>query len=229
MTLDQAQKYPLVRAKTGVSVAVFKKSDYQSDGTIILSTKLSTFQSGEQIGIVQVVYTMKSGKHLALIQLSKPIVNWFIGYSHVLAFVENLQAVGEIGPVAGDTYYSIGNDVNIRKTASLTGTKSPSKLNKGDIIGTSDGVLHNGFLKFNLRLGGIGYVSKTFCTLQTPVKIVTKEIAALDPKTGIQTQEAVPIITQPESKVDYTRVVIGSVIGVVVGWIFTKIVGLIWK
>ena len=229
MNLEQAKQYPSVQAKTGVSVAVYKKSDYQSNGTVVLSTKLGTYKTGEKIGIVQAVYPMKSGKHLALIQLAKPIVTWFIGYSHVLAFIDDLESVGETGVMPGNTFYCVGNDVNVRKLPSLAGAKLPTKLNKGDIIGMSDGVVTNGYLKFNLRIGGIGYVSKTYCTQQIPIKTVTKTIVSLNPQTGVQTQETVPIITQPDSKIDYQRVVIGSVLGVVVGWIFTKIVSYIWK
>lgn len=226
MNIEQAKLYPKVRAKAGTTVSVYKKSDYQSNGTVLLSSKLTSFAGGENIGVIQVVYTMKSGNHLALIQLEKPYVNWFVGYSHVLAFIDNLEPIGETGVINNsNTYYSIGNDVNIRKTPSLTGAKFPSKLNKGDIIGTSDGVVSNNFLKFNLRIGGVGYVSKTYVTLQAPTKAaVTKSIVTVDPKTGEQTNESVPVILQPDSQIDYTRIIIGSVVGVVVGWIFTKII-----
>lgn len=224
MNLEQAKQYPKVRAKANTTVSVYKKSDYQSNGTVLLSSKLTSFSNGENIGVIQMVYTMKSGNHLALIQLEKPYVTWFVGYSHVLAFIDNLEAIGETGVNTSNTYYSIGNDVNIRKTPSLTGAKFPSKLNKGDIVGTSDGVVSNNFLKFNLRIGGVGYVSKTYVTLQPPVTNITKSIVTVDPKTGVQTNETVPVITQPDSQIDYTRIVIGSVIGVVAGWIFTKII-----
>lgn len=230
MNLEQAKIYPTVRAKAGTTVSVFKKSDYQSNGTVVLSTKLETYQGGSEIGIIQSVYTMKSGKHLALIQLSKPIVKWYgLRYSHVLVFIENLEAIGETGVSAGNTYYCIGNDVNIRKSPRVTAGKFSAKLNKGDIIGTSNGVAVNGYLPFNLRMGGVGYVSKVYCTLQAPSKNITKTIATIDPQTGVQSKEVVPIIPQPESKIDYTRIVIGSVVGVAVGWLFTKIVGFITK
>lgn len=223
MNLATAKTYPLVKANRALSV--YRTSDIQSTGVCLLSNPILAYKTGETVGVISKVYEMPKGDHVAYIQLFEPVKSGIYSYSHALQFITNLDEVKQVGtnPI-GRTYYSTGDNVNIRKSASLTGAKFKNQLFKGDIVGTSDGVVTNGFLKFNLKIGGTGYVSATYCTLQEPAKAVTKTVNITDPLTGKETATQVPVITEPAKSFDLQRTAIGAVIAFVVTFALSKIV-----
>ncbi len=59
--------------------------------------------------------------------------------------------------------------LNVRSTASTASTKNIiGTLNKGQLVGTTDGTNSNGFLQFTLATGGPGWVSKNYITTTKP-------------------------------------------------------------
>lgn len=223
MNLATAYTYPLVKANKALSV--YRTSNIQSNGVCLLSNPILSFKVGETIGVIAKVYEMPKGDHVAYIQLFEPIKSGIYSYSHAMQFISNVDEIKSLGDGSvGKTYFCTGDNVNIRKSASTTASKFKNQLSKGDIIGTSDGTLSNGFLKFNLKIGGTGYVSKTYCTLQSPAKAVTKSATITDSLTG-QTQSVnIPVITDPIKSFDVVRTVIGGVIAFSVTFALTKIV-----
>ena len=229
ITVEQAKQKPVVTASATKSTQVWGTGT--NDGVIFrLSTPLTKngYSKGDKIGVIVDVYPFKEGSYnLARVQLLKPVTVGLSKYTHGFVFLAEVDLFGT-QPVSSasmsKTYYCIGNSVNVRKGASTTADKYSYQLNKGDIIGYSDGVETNGFYKFLLQTGDIGYVSKTYCSLQPPAQITTQVV---DKKSG-QTV-TVPVLPENKSQLDITKTVIGAAAGAVAAYLVTKIIQLITK
>ena len=225
MNLATANKYPIVKANRKFSV--YRKSSILGNGLCRLVLPVGSYSAGATVGVIVKVLEMPKGDHVAYIQLSEPVSSGLFTITHGLQFLSNLDEVPAVVPFDATNvrlYWCTGNSVNIRKSASTTAGKFTVKLDKGDIIGTSDGVLKNGFLKFNLKQGGTGYVSKTYCTLQEPAKAVTKVIQITNEVTKEVQKVEVPVIPEATQKFDLQKTAIGAVIAFGVTFALSKIV-----
>ncbi len=229
ITVEQAKQKPVVTASATKATQVWGKGF--NDGVIFrLSTPLTKngYSKGEKIGVIVDVYPFKDGSYnLARIQLLKPVTVGLSKYTHGFVFLAEVDLYGTQTVSTSSmnkAYYCIGNNVNVRKGASTTALKFPYQLNKGDFVGYSDGVITNGFLKFLLQTGDIGYVSKTYCSLQAPAQITTQ---VSDKQSG-QTV-TVPVLPENKSQLDIQKTVIGAAAGAVAAYLVTKIIQLITK
>jgi hypothetical protein len=223
MNLQTAYTYPLVKANLNKSVKIYRTSDIQSTGIIKLSNVIAELNAGQTIGVITKVYESPKGEHLAYIRLYSTVGSFIYIYTHGLVYLSDIELVNMVATSNASlkTYYCTGNDVNVRKAPSVTGTTFGTQLDKGDVIGTSDGKVQNGYIGFNLRMGGFGYVSQKYVTLQAPAKSITTTKTINDPMTGKSETVAAPIITNPESSIDWKKTIGGAIIGVVVSWGFS--------
>jgi hypothetical protein len=230
MNLQTAYTYPLVKANPNKSVKIYRTSDIQSTGLIKLSNVITELNAGQTIGVITKVYEAPKGDHVAYVQLYSSAGNFIYIYSHGLVYLSDIEVVSMVSTANPSvistlkTYYCTGNNVNIRKTPSTAGKTFGTQLDKGDVIGTSDGKVQNGYLGFNLRMGGFGYVSQKYVTLQAPAKSITVTKQITDPMTGKTETVSAPIITNPESSIDWKKTVIGAVVGVVISCGFSILI-----
>lgn len=229
VTLEEAKSHPIVVGNASSGARVFGKA-IQEKFLYRLSVPLFSFKVGEKIGVITRTYPVKDGNNIGIIQLIKPITKGLVKYSHVFVLLNDISVSGEKPLQVGQLYYCTATRVNIRKGANITSGTLGIQLDKGDPIGYSDGVAVNGFLKFNLKTGGIGYVSKIYCTLQEPfVNEVTKNVTVANPLTGINETEKVPVIPELSPTTDWKKTAIGAAISAVVVFGVTQIIQKIWK
>lgn len=220
ISIQDSKKFPVVKASSSIGTKAWAKGT--QDGFYYrLSNIIKTYKSGETLGVLTKAYNMSDGNNFGTVQLLKPITKGLTKYTHVLVLLSDISAIGDATSLTGNLYFCTATNVNIRKTASTLSGKYPSQLTKGEPIGYSDGTVTNGFLKFNLRIGGIGYVAKAFCTLQEPA-IVTTTVTKADPLTGKNVSQDVPVIDNPQGKVDYWKTALGAGISAVVVFIVSK-------
>lgn len=229
VSIQESKSFPLVKASSFVGTKAWTKGT--QDGFIYrLSNIVNTYKSGTVLGVLTKAYSIKSGNSFGVVQLLKPITKGLTKYTHVLVLLSDISTVVETSSVVpkGNLYFCTATNVNIRKSASTLSATFPSQLTKGEPIGYSDGIVENGFLKFNLKIGGIGYVAKTYCTLQEP-SIVTMPVTKSDPLTGIDKTEDVPVIDNPKGSLDIWKTALGAGISAVVVFVASKIFNKIFQ
>lgn len=204
-------------------VKLYEKATWDNDNKVEFGTEIGKMNNGLQLGIIQDVY---EDAKLAKVQLFKTITYNLKARGSVIVPLSELSAISTPTVITGTkNYYCTGDSVRIRTGASLTsGIKSA--VDKGDLIGQSDGKSVNGFYKFNLALGGVGYVSAQYCSLVKPTvnQPVKKTVSKTD-STGT-TKEVV--VTQVETGEGWTikEVIIKGAIGAVAGFFAIKIIKL---
>ncbi|MFC0181461.1 hypothetical protein SAMN04515674_104274 [Pseudarcicella hirudinis] len=222
ITIEAANKNPLVIASANLTVW----GEYVKDGAIArLSKSLSTIKTGVKVGVVVATYYSGDGRSFAKVQLINPVSKLLTKYTHGYVYLADVNLFGAaVTPTTnGKTYWCTGSQVNIRKSPSLTSAVM-AKLDKGDIIGQSDGVLSGQFLKFNLALGGIGYVATQYCTLKSPeLPVVTQPLTVKDPASGKDTTVQIPVVQPIEGSIDWLRLGVSIVASFVGGVILRKI------
>lgn len=221
ITIEAANKNPLVVASSNLTVW----GEYVKDGNIArLSKSLGIIKTGLKVGVIVATYFSGEGRHFAKVQLITPVSKLLTKYTHGYIYLSDVNLfVTAVTPTTTDkTYWCTGNKVNIRKSASLT-SAVVAKLDKGDIIGQSNGVLSGQFLKFNLALGGIGYVSNQYCTLKSPeLPVVTQPLTIKDTD-GKETTVQIPVVQPIDGSIDWLRLGISIVASFVGGIILRKI------
>jgi hypothetical protein len=215
-------------------VSLYENMVYDEGGNTVISqgTPFASISAGEQIGIVEATFTQQN---FVYVQLFKPITVNLKKRYYALIFTDNIQELPAKTASSETIEYFAkcqpDSSVNIRLSASLTGTVK-AKAKNGSLIGRSDGkVGNNGFLKFNLALGGVGYVHKDYVTkTKTAVTIekTTEKVTVTNPLTGKDEEKARTTITTNEGWT-VQDVVIKTVIGAVIGFIITRILGKIFK
>ena len=130
--------------------------------------KIGEVKKGIKFGLLQ---SLNFVTGYAYVQLYSPTL--YLGKTQYYGFVK-LTDIVESGIFSGTgTKYYVGTNVNsvlnIRNSGSATGTIH-AKLQRGSLIGTRiDSTETNGFWKFNLATGGIGYASAKYVTSTAPI------------------------------------------------------------
>lgn len=195
-----------------------------NDGLIFrLSTPLVAggYKNGTRLGVVSEVYTFPNGQSIARIQLINPVTVKLNKYTHGYIFLEQVSESATTKTGTGKTYYCVGNSVNVRKSPSTTASKYSYQLDKGDVIGESDGVDNNGFYRFTLRTGDVGYVSKTYCSLQAPASVTVSKTTTNS--SGQSQTIQVPVLPGDTSTFDWQKTAIGAVLGTAIAFVVTRI------
>lgn len=162
----------ILRAKTANSVSVLNLySQYNySANTLGLPAfsdafKVATIANGTPFGIVQEI---DKNNNVALVMLS---IKVFKGGKQITHAYCNLALTEPINAIIsnGKKYYATAN-VNIRNSSGLASTiRTIAKT--GDYLGYSDGIKDkNGFCRFQLSIGGIGYVSAKYISTSKPAR-----------------------------------------------------------
>ncbi|MFC0182500.1 hypothetical protein ACFFJX_07985 [Pseudarcicella hirudinis] len=224
ITIEAANKNPLVVASSNLTVW----GEYVKDINIArLSKSLTTIKTGGKVGVIVATYYSGDGKHFAKVQLVNPVSKLLTKYTHGYVYLADVNLFGTAvsTPATGKTYWCTGSKVNIRKGSSVASAVL-AKLDKGDVIGTSDGILYGQFLKFNLALGGVGYVSNQYCTLKSPeLPVVTQPLTVKDSTSGKETTVQIPVVQPIEGSIDWLRLgvsIVASFIGGIILRIFKK-------
>ncbi|MDR6564951.1 MULTISPECIES: hypothetical protein [unclassified Arcicella] len=221
VTIQESKSYPLVKSSSSIGTKAWAKGT--QDGFIYrLSTIVNTYKTGTTLGVLTKAYSIKSGNSFGVVQLLKPITKGLTKYTHVLVLLADISTVAETEAPKGNLYFCSATNVNIRVSPSKLSAKLPSQLTKGEPIGYSDGIVQNGFLMFKLRSGGVGYVSKTYCTLQEP-SLVTIPVTKANPLTGKDETQDVPVIDNPKGTLDIWKTALGAGISAVVVFVASKI------
>jgi hypothetical protein len=166
----------ILRAKTGNSVAVVSLySRYNITAKTIniplfnQSDFVKAIPNDQLFGIVQEIDTVNN---VALVMLSIQVFDK-AGRQITHAFCELSKCEVLEAIIANGQRYFANNDVNIRNASGVASTiRTVAK--KGDYIGFSDGVKdRNGFCRFQLAIGGIGYVSAKYISTSKPARKIT--------------------------------------------------------
>ncbi|NBB32019.1 hypothetical protein [Cellulophaga sp. BC115SP] len=210
-------------------VKLYDTADWDEDNPskIDFGGVIGKMNNGLQLGIIQDVY---EDSKLALVQLYKPILYMLKYRTNAIVPLSDLTTISTPTVVSGTkNYYCTGDSVRIRTGASLT-SAIKSAVNKGNLIGQSDGKSVNGFLKFNLATGGVGYVAEQYCSTVKPVtsQPVKKTVTKTDTSTG-KTKDVV--VTQVDTGEGWTvkEVIIKGAIGAVAGFLAIKLIGKLFK
>jgi hypothetical protein len=206
--IEQAFKYVIVKAGK-VNTRLYG-TVYQANGVNKLDSLLKTVDLGTSLGTIVQTYRMPDNNHLARILLLEPITIGFKQYSHAIVLLNDVDGVAAPStPIsANKMYYCLGNNVNIRSKASKTSTKLKQQLQRGDRIGTSTGIVTNNFLKFDLAIGGIGFVSLDYCTTQEP--------------SSVKTADGSTVISDVQSTINIAKTAATAIISAIVGFVVTK-------
>lgn len=210
-------------------VKLYDGADWDEDSPtkIDFGDIVSKMNNGLQLGIIQDVY---EDSKLALVQLYKPILYMLKYRANVIVPLSDISTISTPTVVSGTkNYYCTGDSVRIRNGASLTATIK-NQVNKGDLIGQSDGKVTNGFLKFNLALGGVGYVSAQYCSLVKPsptVQVVKKSVQKTTSTGETKTVEVSSVSTGEGWSVK--ELIIKGAITAVVGFVTVKLLSGIFK
>lgn len=220
--------------KASGKVSLYENMTYDTTGNSVLNqgTPFATIASGQQIGIVEAGF---AEQNFLYVQLFTPITVNFKKRYYALINTENVvQIPAKTSSNGTFPYYAKcdpNSNVNVRLSGSLAGTVK-AKAKNGSLIGDSDGKANaNGFLKFNLALGGVGYVHKDYATkTKTAVTLdkTTETVTVTNPTTGKTEQKEVITLSTSEGWT-VQDVVIKTVIGAVIGFIITKILGKFFK
>lgn len=221
-----------LKAKNKVSL--YQDMTYDKTGTSVISkgSPFSSIGSGEQIGIVEANFI---GQNFVYVQLFTPISVNFKKRYYALIFTENVVEISEKSASTGTEKYFAkcqpDSHVNVRLSGSLLGTIK-TKAKNGSFLGHSDGKVNaNGFIKFNLALGGVGYVQKDYATkTKTVVKLenTTEKVTVTNPLTGKDEEKDRTTLSTSEGWT-VQDIVVKTVIGAVIGFVITKILGKIFK
>lgn len=209
-------------------VKLYDSADWDDDGkNIKFGNVVNKKNNGLQLGIIQDVYEESK---LVKVQLYKPILYMFKYRANVIVPLSDISAISTPTVVSGTkNYYCTGDSVRIRNGASLTSTVK-TQVNKGDLIGQSDGKATNGFLKFNLALGGVGYVSAQYCSLvkPTPTVQVIKKVVQQTISTGETKKVEVSSVSTGEGW-SVKELIIKGAITALVGFVTVKLLSGIFK
>jgi hypothetical protein len=129
---------------------------------------VKTIPTGNVFGIVQEVDTVNN---VALVWLSIQVYSYGKQISHGYVKLDTCEKINAI-VTAGKPYYATVDNLNIRDKSGVLGTIR-TKAMKGDLLGRSDGVKDaNGFARFQLALGGIGFISAKNISLTKPARTI---------------------------------------------------------
>jgi hypothetical protein len=140
--------------------------------------------NGNTFGIIQEIDNVNN---IALVALSIQVYKFGKQISHGYVSLSRCEKINAITST-GKRYFATIDALNIRDKPSLLSTVR-SKALKGDYLGFSDGIADkNGYCRFQLAIGGIGYISAKYISLTKPartVKVITNNDNSITEQTTI--------------------------------------------
>lgn len=196
---------------------------------IILDTTsyVGTATNGGALGRIIAVNPAKS---LVQLQLLKPVTHKGNVLPSYTAWAE-AKLLSEYNPqqldyTAMKYYYSTGNSVRIRSSASLVSlTNVVGKANKGDVLGKSDGYITNSFLRiystdadgdFLLDKSGnkiVRYVHKDYASSTNPV--VTPTVTTPEPNEPTPDNGTPENLEKPATATNSVGIIVALVVAVI--------------
>ena len=169
----------ILRVKTGSSaVGLSVYSSYNYSGSLLglpkfeASTLITSIANDQVFGVVQSVDTVNK---VALFTFSYKVYSKTgKQISHAYCDLTKCDKIDSI--IANGKKYYASADVNIRNASGTLGTiRTVAK--KGDYLGFSDGIADkNGFCRFQLAMGGVGYVSKKYISTSQPAREIETKV-----------------------------------------------------
>lgn len=199
MALTRTQNGLLVHpdSLTG-SVKLYASLDWQA---IIVDPKAYVGTAVNSTGALGRIIGVNTAKTLVQLLLLKPIYHSGNVLPSYTAWAD-IKQLSEYNPqnldyTAMNYYYSTGDSVRIRSTASLVNTNNViGKADKGDLLGKYDGFIETGFFRiYPLNTAGGFLVDKSGNRI---VRYVHKDYAStVNPKAQSSTNPTAPEINEP--------------------------------